>query len=199
MVTSFSSKSELALNLSTDGEQLTFMGYLAGINDVDVSNSNTPLAPDPTNPVTAIDYRLVAQVDAKGKFRFTKTNAYSGNNGRAAILHNTDGSNVYFTAGNAGNGGNPQPVEIVLGAGTQFIPAEVKALAAQTPGSTHAARKLQRHAVRREARQGRKGRQLPWPDDLQRRRVPHEGQRRQRCEHRLLHRHLRRTRVCSGG
>jgi hypothetical protein len=133
MVTSFSSKSELALNLSTDGEQLTFMGYLAGINDVDVSNSNTPLAPDPTNPATGIAYRLVGQVDAKGKFRFTKTNAYSGNNGRAAILHNTDGSNVYFTAGNAGNGGNPQPVEIVLGAGTQFIPAEVKALAAQTP------------------------------------------------------------------
>jgi hypothetical protein len=31
MVTSFSSKSELALNLSTDGSFLTFMGYLASI------------------------------------------------------------------------------------------------------------------------------------------------------------------------
>ena len=133
MVTSFSSKSELALNLSTDGEFLTFLGYLAPIDATDVSNTNTPLAFDPTNPVTGFAYRVVAQVDAHGKFHFTKTNAYSGNNGRAAILHNTDGSNVYFTAGNAGNGANPQPAEIVLGAGTQFIPAEVKALVAQNP------------------------------------------------------------------
>src|SRR5215831_14240386 len=83
MVTSFSSKSELALNLSTDGEFLTFLGYLAPIDATDVSNTNTPLAFDPTNPVTGFAYRVVAQVDAKGKFHFTKTNAYSGNNGRA--------------------------------------------------------------------------------------------------------------------
>jgi len=133
MVTSFSSKSELALNLSTDGQFLTFLGYLAPIDATDVSNTNTPLAFDPTNPVSGFAYRVVAQVDAKGKFHFTKSNAYSGNNGRAVILHNTDGSNVYFTAGNAGNGSNPQPAEIVLGAGTQFIPAEVKALVAQNP------------------------------------------------------------------
>src|ERR1700723_459087 len=50
MVTSFSSKSELALNLSLDGNFLTFMGYNAPVNTVDASNSNTPLAPDPTNP-----------------------------------------------------------------------------------------------------------------------------------------------------
>ncbi len=37
MVTSFSSKSELALNLSTDGSYLTFMGYLAPIDAVDAS------------------------------------------------------------------------------------------------------------------------------------------------------------------
>ena len=37
MVTSFSSKSELALNLSMDGRYLTFMGYLAPINALDVS------------------------------------------------------------------------------------------------------------------------------------------------------------------
>ena len=35
MVTSFSSKSELALNLSTDGRFLIFMGYLAPINALD--------------------------------------------------------------------------------------------------------------------------------------------------------------------
>lgn len=39
LVTSFSSKSELALNLSTDGKYLTFMGYLSPIDDLDVSNS----------------------------------------------------------------------------------------------------------------------------------------------------------------
>lgn len=133
MVTSFSSKSELSLNLSTDGQQLTWMGYLSPVGALDVSNANTPLAFDPTNPDTGFAYRVVGQVDANGKFRFALTNAYSGNNGRAAILHNTDGSNVYFTAGNAGNGANPQPVEIVLGAGTQFIPAQVEAIAAQHP------------------------------------------------------------------
>jgi hypothetical protein len=42
MVTSFSSKSELALHLSTDSRYLTFMGYLAPVDAIDVSNSNTP-------------------------------------------------------------------------------------------------------------------------------------------------------------
>ena len=88
MVTSFSSKSELALNLSTDGKYLTFMGYVAPIDAIDVSNSNTPGVVDPTNPVGENAYRAVAQVDAKGNFQFTETNAYSGNNGRAAILNN---------------------------------------------------------------------------------------------------------------
>jgi hypothetical protein len=81
MVTSFSSKSELALNLSTDGSYLTFMGYLAPIDAIDVSNANTPGVVDPTNPVGENVFRIVAQVNAKGQFSFTKTNAYSGNNG----------------------------------------------------------------------------------------------------------------------
>jgi hypothetical protein len=37
MVTSFSSKSEVALNLSTNGTSVTFMGYLAPVGAVDVS------------------------------------------------------------------------------------------------------------------------------------------------------------------
>ena len=53
-VTSFSSKSELALNLSTDGQSVSFMGYLALINALDVSNSNTPGVVDPTNPVPGL-------------------------------------------------------------------------------------------------------------------------------------------------
>ena len=121
LVTSFSSKSELALNLSTDGRFLTFMGYVAPVDAVDISNSNTPGAVDPSDPVGLNAYRAVAKVDATGHFTFTETNAYSGNNGRAAILNNSDGANVIYTAGNAGNGSNPQPNGIVLGAGAQFI------------------------------------------------------------------------------
>jgi hypothetical protein len=134
MVTSFSSKSEVALNLSTDGQFVTFMGYLSPIDTLDVSNSNTPAVVDPTNPVNEADFRVVAQVDGHGKFRFTKTNAYSGNNGRAAILNNTNGANILYTAGNAGNGSNPQPNGVIIGAGAQFLAAQTKALVAQDPG-----------------------------------------------------------------
>ena len=54
---------------------------------IDVSNANTPGVIDPTNPVPSAYYRVVAKLDADGRFRFTETNAYSGNNGRAAILN----------------------------------------------------------------------------------------------------------------
>jgi hypothetical protein len=81
IVTSFSSKSELALNRSADGRSLTFMGYRGGPgcptltldsttniltqgtnvgpisptlpNLLDVSASNTPALCDPTNPAVA--------------------------------------------------------------------------------------------------------------------------------------------------
>ena len=134
MVTSFSSKSELALNLSLDHQFLTFMGYFAPINALDVSNSNTPAAIDPTNPVPAAVLRVVATVDHNGNFKFTATNAYSGNNGRAAILNNSDGANFFYTSGNAGNGASPQPDGIIIGAGAQFVEPENAPLVAQSPG-----------------------------------------------------------------
>jgi hypothetical protein len=121
MVTSFSSKSEISLNLSLDRNSVTFMGYLAPVNAIDVSNSNTPDVVDPTNPVPGTDFRVVASVDQFGQFHFTKTNAYSGNNGRAAILNNANGANVVYTTGNAGNGGNPQPNGVIVGGGAQII------------------------------------------------------------------------------
>ena len=133
MVTSFSSKSELALNQSTDSQQVTFMGYLAPVDTLDVSNSNTPGVIDPTNPVSAAYYRVVAQVDSHGRFHFTETNAYSGNNGRAAILNNGQGANVLYTAGNAGNGANPQPNGIILGGGAQLIEPQLAPEAEQSP------------------------------------------------------------------
>ena len=99
LVTSFSSKSEIALHLSTDHRYLTFMGYVAPVNTLDVSNSNTPLAIDPTNPVGQEFLRAVAAVGRNGHFSFTETNAYSGNNGRAAILNNTDGEPLLLHRG----------------------------------------------------------------------------------------------------
>jgi hypothetical protein len=135
MVTSFSSKSELALNLSTDGQYLTFSGYVAPIDMLDASNANTPGAVDPTNPVGENVLRAEAQVDVYGKFQFTETNAYSGNNGRAVIWDNLDGADFLYTSGNAGNGSNPQPDGIILGAGTQIISPANAPESAQNPST----------------------------------------------------------------
>ena len=134
MVTSFSSKSELALNLSTNGQYLTFMGYDAAPGAVDVSNSNTPGVVDPTSADPGAYYREVAQLGADGRFQYTATNAYSGNNGRGAILNDEPGSDVYYTAGNAGNGANPEPNGVVSGAGAQLITPSILPLAQQSPG-----------------------------------------------------------------
>ena len=125
IVTSFSSKSELALNLSVDGKSLTFVGYQGGPgcgsngvllsptapNLIDVSNANTPGVCDPTNPIISSDpnnptlgtayYRAVAEVDAQGNISITSGNAYSGDNGRAA---KKGGNGLYYMAGNDNSG-----------------------------------------------------------------------------------------------
>jgi hypothetical protein len=123
MVTSFSSKSELAVNRSVDGRSITFMGYRGGIgcggstvsptraNLLDVSASNTPGVCDPTNSVIstfvsnpvvpAAYYRAVAEVDGDGHIRYTNGNAYSGDNGRAAI---EGGNGLYYMVGNDNSG-----------------------------------------------------------------------------------------------
>jgi hypothetical protein len=133
--TSFSSKSEGALNLSTNGQYVTFVSYVAPADTVDVSNANTPGVIDPTNPVTSAYYRAVAQLGANGKFTFTETNAYSGDNGRAAIEASVDGKDYYYTTGNAGNGSNPQPDGVVLGTGAQIITPSDRPESAQKPGT----------------------------------------------------------------
>ncbi len=89
---------------------------------------------DPTNPVASSYYRVVAEVNENGRIHYTLTNAYSGNNGRAAILNNSDGSNVVYTAGNAGNGGNPQPDGIIIGGGAQILTPQRAPERAQAPG-----------------------------------------------------------------
>jgi uncharacterized protein (TIGR03437 family) len=114
IVSSFSSKSELSLNLSTDGTAITFMGYVAPANTLDVSNSNTPMVYDPTNPAGGSYFRAVAQVGANGAIQITKTNAYNGNNGRSAILAN----GLYYIAGNSNNGAGT-PANVVAAGGVQ--------------------------------------------------------------------------------
>lgn len=134
LVTSFSSKSEGALNLSTDKKYLTFIDYVAAVGTVDASNANTPGGVDPTNPVGEAFYRAVAKVDQSGHFDFTETNAYSGNNGRAAIYNDEKGAGFYYTVGNAGNGSNPQPSGILLGAGAQIMTPATQPESKQNPG-----------------------------------------------------------------
>jgi hypothetical protein len=106
-VTSFSSKSELALHLSSDGKSLTFVGYhggpgfVTGPNVFDVSNGNTPGLIDPTNAAVGQYYRSVGEVDVNGSLMVTDGNAYSGDNGRGAFK----GSNgLYYMVGNDNSG-----------------------------------------------------------------------------------------------
>ncbi|MGD1070744.1 MAG: hypothetical protein ABSB15_11440 [Bryobacteraceae bacterium] len=113
--TSFSSKSEVALNLSADGTAITFMAYVTPPNTVDVSNANTPYAYDPTNPSGGSYYRAVVQVGANGAIQVTPTNSYSGNNGRAAVLAN----GLYYMVGNSNNGSGT-PTNIIQTAGVQM-------------------------------------------------------------------------------
>jgi len=148
VVTSFSSKSELALNRSVDGRSLTFMAYRGGPgcggfpvsptapNLLDVSASNTPGVCDPTNPVittylgnpalpTAY-FRSVAEVDADGHLSVTEGNAYSGDNGRAA----KKGANgLYYMVGNDNSGNlskkqlstTPDGIDLVNATGSELL------------------------------------------------------------------------------
>ena len=150
IVTSFSSKSELALNRSVDGRSLTFMGYHGGVsscaggnavsptapNLIDVSASSTPGICDPTNPVNSslqntpnvatAYYRAVAEVDADGHLSVTDGNAYSGDNGRGAIK---GGNGMYYMVGNDNSGNLSKKqlpitvpgVELVNGTGVELL------------------------------------------------------------------------------
>ncbi len=148
IVTSFSSKSELALNRSVDGRSITFMAYRGGPgcggfsvsptapNLLDVSASNTPGVCDPTNPVittyvgnpalpTAY-YRSVAEVGADGHLTVTEGNAYSGDNGRAA---KKAANGLYYMVGNDNSGNlskkqlttTPAGIELINGTGSELL------------------------------------------------------------------------------
>lgn len=110
VVTSFSSKSELGLHVAGvwPWSRLVFVGYGgAGVGALDVSNSDAVPGQDPTNPVTFAfgdSYafpRTIVAVDAFGRFSYTPTVDYGGNNGRSALLAP---NGLYYTVGNANNG-----------------------------------------------------------------------------------------------
>ena len=71
---------------------------------------------DPAARHCAANYRAVAQVYASGAIQITTTNAYSGNNGRAAIQAN----GYFYTVGNSNNGGGT-PDDVVGSTGVQII------------------------------------------------------------------------------
>ena len=112
------------MHRSLDGQSITFVGYVGGEgflttpNQLDVSNSNTPGVVDPTNPVGSQYYRAVAEVDAHGRVQITAGNAYSGNNGRAAIK--ADAATYYLT-GNGNNGGLSTPQLAATQVGVNLI------------------------------------------------------------------------------
>ncbi len=189
--TSFSSKSEGALNLSSDGKYVTFIDYVARPDTVDVSNANTPGVVDPTNPVPGAYYRAVAQLSADGKFTFTETNAYSGNNGRAAVEAKVNGKYYIYTAGNAGNGSNPQPDGVILGAGAQIITPSSQPEADQTPGTPTPVGSFSVTELGDKADKVGKDDNFRGLTLLQQRALLHQGQRRQRRRHRVLPRHHR--------
>ena len=123
--TSFSSKSELAINLSTDNTALTLMGYVSPSNALDVSNSNTPGFVDPTNTdIQTATNRAVVELSLGSGIQVTPVSAYSGNNGRAAILVRDiqgTGRDAYLMVGNAGNGSGIEPVPIAADTGVQLV------------------------------------------------------------------------------
>ena len=129
--TSFSSKSELSLNIArtSSGLVATFMGYNGGgVGNLDVSNSDTTAYSDPTNPVTSFfgsSYafnRDVVAVTQSGAVSTTQTLAYGGNNGRSAVLAP---NGMYYTVGNSNNG-SATPTQLTTSTGLEVV----------TPGST---------------------------------------------------------------
>jgi hypothetical protein len=137
--TSFSSKSELSLNLThtSAGYVATFMGYNGGgVGNLDVSNSDTTAYKDTTNPVTSFFAPGAAQTYAfnrdvvafksNGTYDLTQTLAYGGNNGRSALL----GPNgLYYTVGNSNNGSGT-PTQLTTSTGLNVVTPGV------TPNST---------------------------------------------------------------
>jgi hypothetical protein len=93
------------------------MGYVAPVNALDVSNSNTPGHFDPSNPVPSTYQRAIGLVDGFGNVWNQPVNSYSGNNGRGVILS----KGTFYMTGNAGNGTTKGLQQIVDNTGVQIL------------------------------------------------------------------------------
>jgi len=126
VVTSFTSKSEGSLNLSTDGNSLTIMGYDTGgtINQLDISNSNTPGDLKGTTYTTTPTYRAIAQINNDGSSSTTDVNTYAGDNPRAAVLTSAG----IYTVGNSGDKKSANPL--------LYVGAQLVNPSAGNPGTT---------------------------------------------------------------
>jgi hypothetical protein len=133
MTTSFSSKSELAINFSTNGQDLSFLGYNAAPNVLDSSNSNTPGVIDMTNPdAQGPFFRVAGSLDSAGNWTFTDSNIYSGDNGRAVMLDNDSG--LFYAAGNSNNGSTTDAPIVASGGAQVFVPSDLPQ-SEQSPGA----------------------------------------------------------------
>lgn len=139
-VSSFSSKSELGLNVSQDGHIVTFMGYNAPVNSTqDVSNSYTPgITPIAAGFSATPNYREIVSVNANGDISTTNVNSFAGNNGRAAI----QGANgVTFMVGNGDSSSAAAPtagLQLTTGAAVGGVTptAQVGSFSAKTVDTT---------------------------------------------------------------
>jgi hypothetical protein len=128
------------LNLSTDKTSLSFIGYDAAPGAIDRSNASTPGVTNFTNTDTATTtFKSIGQVDAFGNVTTTLSNAYSGDNGRAAILANNvnnTGANVIYAVGNTGSAATASPSAVSV-TGVQYITPGVNATSS-SPGTSSA-------------------------------------------------------------
>ena len=92
-------------------------------------------------------YRAVAQVDAYGKFHFTETNAYSGNNGRAAILNNSNGANFSTRPATPATAAIRSPTASLSARARRSWTPELSRKSRRRPGLPTPVGKLQRHAA----------------------------------------------------
>jgi hypothetical protein len=189
IVTSFSSKSELGLNLAytATGPVVTFMGYApaGGGNPgtapglLDVSNSDNSTYRDTTNPVTEFygpatnsNYafnRSVVAWNANGSYSITQTLAYGGNNGRAAVLAP---NGLYYTVGNSNNG-TGTPSQLTTSTGLEVV----------TPGALNST--MIDPTFSPIGGKAGKSQQLPRADLLRRQPLFYQGQWQQRHRHGL--------------
>jgi hypothetical protein len=140
IVTSFSSKSELGLSITqtSKGAVATFMGYAPGgagfpptaAGMLDVSNADNTAFKDTTNAASVFytakfspkftDWafnRSVVALSVNGAFAITQTNAYGGDNSRAAVLAP---NGLYYTVGNS-NSGTKTPPQLAMNTGLEVV------------------------------------------------------------------------------